>query len=425
MNAKAGTVKSDYQQGRSLPRHFYCDPRIFETDMRFLGETQWLLVDHSSRIPQPGDYFVFRCGNENVIVLRDRDRAVRAFYNVCRHRGSLICLESSGHVKALTCPYHAWTYDLTGRLIGASSMPPDFDKHAHSLRPVHVQVESGLIFVNLADGSPPSFETFFARHRPFLAPHDFGSAKVAIQRHYPTQANWKLVVENFLECYHCKPAHPTYCSVHSAEKLLALGAGPGSSAGDLAARFESELERWERAARTAGQVTGMFGDGVDAPYFQGSGRMPIKQGYLTESINGTPVAPLMGTYTAYDGGQTAIGFNPISYVMASNDYAVMFLFAPRGPRATDVIATWLVSSNAQAGRDYDEDRLTAVWDITLKEDKTITENNQLGVMSRHYVPGVHSLHEKRISDFVVWYMTHRDTESGERSAGENHVRPGS
>ena len=414
MNAIASAAQSEYLYGRSLPRHFYTDAAIFEADMRFLGDTQWWLVDHSSRIPRAGDYFVYRFGAESVIVLRDRNQGVKAFYNVCRHRGSLICLESSGHAKALTCPYHGWTYDLTGRLIGASSMPPDFDKQAHSLRPVHLQVESGLIFLNFTDGAPPSFDTFIARHRPFLAPHDLGSAKVAVQRHYRTKANWKLVVENFLECYHCKPAHPTYCSVHSAEKLLALGAGAGSSAGDLSAQFERDLEQWERETRAAGHLTGMFGDDIDAPFFQGTGRMPIKPGHLTESINGTPVAPLMGAYSAYDGGQTAVGLNPISYVLASNDHAVMFLFSPRGPLETDVIATWLVRSDAQAGRDYDEGTLTAVWDITLQEDKTITENNQLGVLSRHYVPGAHSLHEKRISDFVAWYMSHRNTGSSAR-----------
>jgi phenylpropionate dioxygenase-like ring-hydroxylating dioxygenase large terminal subunit len=158
--------------------------------------------------------------------------------------------------------------------------------------------------------------------------------------------------------------------------------------------------------RAAGQVVGMFGDDVDSPYFQGSGRMPIQKGFVTESMDGQPVAPLMGSYSAYDGGQTAFGFNPISYVMASNDHAVMFVFVPRGPLSTDVIATWLVDQDALEGRDYDPTHLIKVWDITLKEDKTITENNQRGILSRHYEPGLHSLHEKRISDFVAWYMKH-------------------
>jgi phenylpropionate dioxygenase-like ring-hydroxylating dioxygenase large terminal subunit len=417
MNVRAIPGATENTYGRSLPQHFYSDTHVFESDIRFIGETQWLLVDHASRIPRAGDYFIFKVGRESVIVVRDKQLHVRAFYNVCRHRGSLICLNSAGNASAFTCPYHAWTYDLTGRLIGASSMPSNFDKKAHSLRPVHVQVESGLIFLNFADGEPPSFDEFIAPTRPFLAPHDFDTAKAAVQIIYPTEANWKLVVENFLECYHCKPAHPTYCSVHSAEKLLALGAGPGSSSGDLAKRFEGELARWEDDTRKAGQVTGTFGDAFNsndftAPYFQGGGRAPIKSGYLTESLDGKPVAPLMGSYAAYDGGQTAIGFNPITYVMASNDHAVMFSFVPRGPLSTDVIATWLVRSDAEPLRDYDPKSLIAVWDITLKEDKTITENNQLGVLSRAYVPGMHSLHEKRISDFVSWYLAHREARNG-------------
>jgi phenylpropionate dioxygenase-like ring-hydroxylating dioxygenase large terminal subunit len=413
-----------YIYGRSLPQRFYCNDTIFNEDVNFLSQTQWLLVDHSARIPQAGDYFLFKCGKESLIIVRDRSDEIHAFYNVCRHRGSLICLEPTGHVKALTCPYHAWTYDLSGRLIGASSMPSEFDKTAHALKRAHLRVESGLIFVNMADGEPPSFERFIERHRPFLAPHGFDTAKIAVQMVYPTEANWKLVVENFLECYHCKPAHATYCAVHSADKLLSLGAGPGSASGDLATKFDAELAEWEQATRTAGQLVGMFGDDVDAAYFQGSSRTPIQKGFLTESVDGKPVAPLMGSYVAYDGGQTACSFNPISYVMASNDHAVLFLFAPRGPLRTDVITTWLVREDAVAGRDYDSAHLTKVWDVTLKEDKTITENNQRGVLSRHYEPGLHSLHEKRISDFVAWYMLHRRPTPTDM-VDEDRIRPAS
>jgi phenylpropionate dioxygenase-like ring-hydroxylating dioxygenase large terminal subunit len=299
-------------------------------------------------------------------------------------------------------------------------MPSHFDKAEHSLREAHVRVEAGLIFVNLASGEPPAFAEFIERHRPFLAPHDLSAAKIAVQRVYPTAANWKLVVENFLECYHCKPAHATYLSVHSADKLLSLGAGAGSASGDLAVRFATELAEWERVTRAAGHVTGMFGDDAHSAHFAGTGRMPIKKGCLTESIDGRPVAPLMGSYSDYDGGQTAVGFNPISYVLASNDHAVMFSFLPRRPLSTDVIATWLVRSDATAGKDFDEAKLLAVWDITLREDKTITENNQLGVLSKSYVPGLHSLHEKRISDFVAWYVMHRDQGRGEVAAEERH-----
>jgi phenylpropionate dioxygenase-like ring-hydroxylating dioxygenase large terminal subunit len=397
------TSAAAIQYGQSLPGIFYSDAGIFAEDLRILGQTQWQLADHASRIPRAGDYFLFSVGAESLIVVRDREHAVHALYNVCRHRGSRVCLEQSGHLAALVCPYHSWTYALDGRLRSAAAMDEDFDKTEYALRRAHVRVEQGFIFVNLAPGSPPDFEAFIARPRVFMTPHGFAEAKVAARRLYPTNANWKLIVENFLECYHCKPAHPTYCSVHSSDKLLAFGAGPGSASEDLVSRFSAELERWETQASAQGFMTGMFADGPHTPYFQAASRIPIGGGYATESIGGGPVAPLMGSYAAYDYAQTAINFNPVAYVISSSDHAVVFRFTPRAPLHTDVEALWLVRESASEGRDYDAQTLIHVWDVTLGEDKTITENNQAGVLSEQYAPGPHSRHEKRISDFVAWY----------------------
>jgi phenylpropionate dioxygenase-like ring-hydroxylating dioxygenase large terminal subunit len=389
--------------GRSLPGPFYNNAGILGADVAMLGATQWLFVDHVSRIPRPGDYFLFSFGEESVIIVRDKQHAVRGYYNVCRHRGSRVCLEEQGQVRSFVCPYHAWTYDLDGRLRGAAAMPADFDKADHGLRPVHVREFAGLIFLNLSAGTAPDFETFIGRLRAYLQPHGLENAKVAVRKLYPTDANWKLVVENFLECYHCKPAHPTYCSVHSLEKLLAFGAGPGSSAGDLATKFHRELAEWEAEAAAKGYVTGMFADDRNSQWFQTASRIPIGGGYLSESVGGEAVAPLMGSFKEYDRAQTAIVFNPLGYVMASNDYAATMRFTPRGPTQTDVETLWLVRADAVEGKDYDPERLTRVWDVTLREDKTITENNQLGVLSAIYSPGPHSLHETRISDFLAWY----------------------
>jgi len=393
----------DFRYGQSLPGRYYSDPGIFDRDMRMLGDTQWLLADHASRIPRPGDYFLFTIGIESLIIIRDRQNAVHALYNVCRHRGSRICIEPSGHTGSLVCPYHAWSYDLDGRLRAAAAMPEGFDRAAHGLRSAHLRVEAGFIFVCLAQDQAPDFETFIARFRRYLEPQGFGEAKVAARHSYPTGANWKLVVENFLECYHCKPAHPTYCSVHSAEKLLSFGAGPGSSSGALASRFATELAAWEAEAMQKGYVTGMFSDGAESDYFQAASRLPIGRGYLTESVGGTPVAPLMGSFSEYDRAQTALALTPLSYIMASNDHAAIFRFTPRGSCSTDVEALWLVRGDAAEGKEYDVPTLVRVWDVTLREDKIITENNQAGTQSAHYRPGPHSLHETRISDFLAWY----------------------
>jgi phenylpropionate dioxygenase-like ring-hydroxylating dioxygenase large terminal subunit len=395
-----------FRYGRSLPRPFYTDEAIHAADLSMLGATQWLFVDHSTRLARPGDYFLFQIGKETLIVVRDRHNEVRGFFNVCRHRGSRVCIEAQGHVQTFVCPYHAWNYALDGRLLGASAMPEGFDKAKYHLVAVHIRVYAGLIFVNLSSRAPPDFDRFLERLRPYLAPHGLDNARVAMRANYPTSANWKLVIENFLECYHCLPAHPTYCSVHSPEKLLAFGAGPGSSTGALATKFQAELAKWEVTASAKGFMTGMFGDGAETDYFQSASRLPIGEGYVTEAVGGKGVAPLMGSFKEYDGAQTAIVFNPLSYVMASNDYAAFMRFTPRGPQHTDVETLWLVRADAVEGKDYDPDRLTHVWDVTLREDKVITENNQLGVLSDCYEPGPHSLHETRISDFLAWYDLH-------------------
>jgi phenylpropionate dioxygenase-like ring-hydroxylating dioxygenase large terminal subunit len=397
-------MSSQSSFGRSLVRHKYIDDEVFADDVRLICSSQWLLADHESRIPDAGDYFLFQIGDQSVIVLRDKTQSVRAFHNVCRHRGSLICTEPDGNATRLVCPYHAWTYGLDGRLLAARAMPTNFEKSAWGLKAVQARINDGLIFLNLAESDPPDFERFLERLRPYLGIHQFGRAKVAVRKSYPTRANWKLVVENFLECYHCKPAHQTYCSVHDADKVDVLAAGTGFSGINIGGGFARQFVEWELAATAKGEFTGMFEDTPDSDHFQAALRLPIGKGSLTESVGGKPVAPLMGQFQDYDGTQTAIFFNPLSHVLASNDYAILVRFTPRGPMETDVEAIWLVDAKAVEGEDYDANLLTQLWDVTLCEDKEITENNQRGVLSTSYVPGPHSLSETRISDFVRWYL---------------------
>lgn len=394
--------------GRSLPSAYYSSLDIYQDDVRMLGATQWLLVDHASRIARSGDYFLFAFGEESLIIVRDRHGGVHALFNVCRHRGSRLCLELEGSAATLTCPYHAWSYALDGRLLAAPAMSAGFDRSEHGLARAHVRVENGFIFVNLSQTTPPDFENFISRSRAYVVPHGFANATVARRIRYPTAANWKLLIENFLECYHCKTAHPTYCSVHDPDKLLAFGAGPGSSSAQLIEKFAGAQATWETMARAKGFMTGMLADDSRSPYFQAFSRVPVGNDFKTEALGGHPVAPLMGDYREYDMAQTAVTFNPLGHVIASSDHALVFRFTPRGPVLTDVEAIWLVHGDARAGRDYDPDALVHVWDVTLREDKTITENNQAGVMSSRYSPGQHSEHEARISDFVDWYARSRE-----------------
>ena len=179
---------------------FYCDDDVFALDMQKVVARKWLLVDHVSRIPEPGQFFVYEVGPESIIVIRDHDRKINALFNVCRHRGSLICVEKQGKRNRLTCPYHGWTYGLDGSLMAARFMPDDFKPMEHGLHPCHIRIHHGFIFLNLSPGEEPDFEQDFTVFEPHLDFHGFADAKIAHKQSYPTAANWKLVVENFFEC---------------------------------------------------------------------------------------------------------------------------------------------------------------------------------------------------------------------------------
>jgi phenylpropionate dioxygenase-like ring-hydroxylating dioxygenase large terminal subunit len=391
-----------WKLGFSLPQRYYIDESVFQQDLQIL-ESGWILIDHGSRIPNIGDFFTFKIGNESIIIVRGRDGVINALYNVCRHRGSLVCLESEGSKKAFTCPYHAWTYDLTGALKAAALMQPDFNKDQYGLKRCHIREINGLIAICLSD-EPPDLDPLVATLQPYLKLHGISRAKIAARRSYPTAANWKLLIENFGECYHCAPAHPTYASVHAKQKMLAIGAGFGSADEAITNEYLPEYEAWTAHSKSLGYPTGR-------------NRSPIGSGRLTESVDGKPVSTLMGEFKEYDGGQTGMGLGSrTGTLLANNDYAVIFRFVPRSALFTDAEAIWLVDKDAREGIDYDVDSLIRVWDVTLREDKTITENNQLGVLSKSYQPGPYSRQEQALVRFTSWYAT-KMAEQANRKTG--------
>lgn len=405
VNSNANERKSDqWQRGYSLPQSDYTDDSVYQSDLKVLGTKAWLLVDHESRIPNPGDFFVFNYGNESIVVVRDRQKIVRAHFNTCRHRGSKICLKHEGSVRTLTCPYHAWTYDLSGSLMSIPLDDGKVDKNTLGLESAHVRVFHGLIFLNFSKNEPPSFEEYSHRLNEFLAPYQLENTKIATRRVFATRANWKLVVENFLECYHCKPAHPTYCSVHDDLKMLALGAGPGSGEKYME-KYEPIYDAFVLEQKKLGRWVEPFNDGPEAPFFQSAARIPIKEGSVTESIDGKAVAPAIAAWGDHDGVQAGCVFNPVSTILVNSDHAIIFRMTPMGSMQTDAEAIWLVKGDAVEGRDYDVEKLTAVWAPTLSEDKTITENNQLGILSERYVPGPYQSQEQKIEEFTAWYRS--------------------
>jgi phenylpropionate dioxygenase-like ring-hydroxylating dioxygenase large terminal subunit len=224
----------DWQKGTTIPAEYYYEPEHYRKDERYVADNFWLLADHVSRIPNTGDFFVFKFGiGDSAIVLRDEAGGIRAFHNVCRHRGSRLCrhdedpkpaderlsvrqLGESGNAKVFRCPYHGWMYDLDGSLMKAYDVADEFDWDANGLVACNVRTEEGHIFLNFSRGAAPEFESIYGYgFREVGANYRLADLKIGARQYYAMHANWKLALENFLECYHCGPAHENLVTTHN------------------------------------------------------------------------------------------------------------------------------------------------------------------------------------------------------------------
>ncbi|MFM8500084.1 MAG: aromatic ring-hydroxylating oxygenase subunit alpha [Chakrabartia sp.] len=389
--------------GYSFDQEFYVSDAVFKADMERVISRKWLVAGHVSRIPNKGDYFLFKVGAEQIIVIRENNDSVRAFFNVCRHRGSTLCSAESGNAPRLVCPYHAWTFGLDGSLISARLMPEDFNKAENSLFACHVRVFHGLIFVNMSEDEPDDFDATFGDMGPILAYQGMDNARIAYAGSYPTTANWKLVVENFFECYHCIPSHPEFCSMHAPETLVAVGAGPSSGPARAIADFTPKLKAWEERAAALGRPVGSIDESPDSSHLRLLMQRMNKEGRASETQDGTAPAPLMGKRTAPDGGRMHLSFSPFSQIVADDHFAILFQFTPRGALETDVEMIWLVNGDATEDQ-VDIEKMIWGYHATTTQDKIITENNQTGIKSSRYRPGRYSDQEGSVMNFQKWYL---------------------
>lgn len=388
--------------GWSLEQPFYVSEELYEFERRGWLARQWYVLGHCSELPEAGSYIVRDLLGESLLIVRDGEGKVRGFYNVCRHRGSRLCDRDGRALRSFTCPYHAWSYRLDGTLRTAPALPEGIDPTQLGLHSVSVREIGGVILGSLR-GDLQELDLVQQELEPGLIHHGFTQARIAARRSYPTNGNWKLVMENFRECYHCYPAHPEYCSVMGWVDAIGRVSGEGAAGWARAVgKWSSEEANPDSPVPVITPDNEYADSSVPAKVCEAL-RMPIGGGRKTQSKDGMPVAPLMGKQNRFDGGVSHFVLRPFVPLMGLNDHAVMFQFLPNGAQSTDVIVTWLVNASARAD-EVDVERMIWLWDVTTVQDKLLIERNAAGVRSQSYSPGPYSKLEHLTAQFVERYL---------------------
>ena len=362
---------------RTLPQRYFVSPEIFAEEQEKIFSGQWVLVGHQSQIAKAGDYFVQEVAGESLIILRDQKGEARGFYNVCRHRGTRLCEEKEGHSATIQCPYHAWTYGLDGRLVGVPHMDKvqGFDKAEYSLHAVKLALWEGFIFVSLAD-APMPLEEVFAPLAGKFTHWNLTRLRSAKRVEYDVRANWKLIFENYSECYHCPGVHPMLSKI-----------SPYDSA-------ENDL--------TEGPFLGGFMKIAKGASLTMSGQacaLPVDHEHDHEQEH----------EETEDGGRGRVFYYsifPNMLLRMHPDYVMVHQLWPQSPGQTLVLCDWLFHPEAFDRPDFNPDDAVEFWDMTNKQDWHVCELSQQGIASRAYQPGPYSPRESIPAAWDREYLRH-------------------
>ena len=339
---------------KTLPQRYFVSPDLFEQEQEKIFSKQWMLVGHQSQIAKPGDYFVQDVIGESLIVIRDKSGEIHGFFNVCRHRGTRLKEEACGHASVIQCPYHAWTYGLDGRLIGAPHMDEvaGFDKTDYLLHGVNPALWEGFIFVNLADALTP-LEKVFAPLAGKFSHWNLPQLCSAKRIEYDVRANWKLIFENYSECYHCPGVHPAL----------------------------SKLTPYDTAEN----------DLAEGPFL--GGFMPITKGHSL-TMSGNACALPVGDISAEDFHRVFYySIFPNMLLSLHPDYVMVHQLWPKSPERTLILCNWFFHPEAFGRENFHPDDAIEFWDMTNRQDWHVCELSQQGIASRAYEPGPYSPRE--------------------------------
>jgi Rieske 2Fe-2S family protein len=360
--ALLGPVLAPLGQARTLPADAYVSADVFAWEQTFFFEGSWVAVGRSPIVEEPGDQIAIKVGTEGLLLVRDDDGVLHGFFNVCRHRGhELLDCGESAHRRAIRCPYHAWVYGLDGRLKGAPRFKhlSSSDPVREGLVPVGVREWNGWVFVN-ATGSDAPFDQHIGNLQDLVAPYRPERLVPAATHEYEVRANWKIIVENYHECYHCTSIHPELCRVtppSSGDSSEPTGLWVGGSM-DLMAHAETM------------SLSGRS-DGVPIP---GLDEVRRRQVYY-------------------------YGLFPNLLISPHPDYVLTHRLDPVAPDRTRIECQWLFPPEAFERDGFDASYAVEFWDLTNRQDWQACESVQRGAASAGYRQGPLAIEEDNVHQF--------------------------
>ena len=350
----------------TLPGTAYCDPPVLARELENIFCRSWLCAGREERVTEPGDFFTLAVGQESILILRDRDGRLRAFYNVCRHRGTRLCSAEEGHLKgAVSCPYHAWTYALDGRLIGTPHLweGEGFRKEEFSLHPVAIDTWGGFLFINLEGERAAPLAGHLGPIPERNRRYPLAALRLGARDAHEVECNWKILVENYMECYHCPGVHPELC--------------------DLVPLYRTGL-----VDASGSDVIAYFREGACTFTMTGTTRRPLLSGLDDEEkrkYNGEMIYPTM-----------MLNLFP--------DYAQYRVLWPLGPARTRIVTEWLFEPFTMARDDFDASDAIEFIRLVSRQDWSVCELVQKGVASRAHRHGVYVPQETHAGQFKAWYL---------------------
>ncbi|MFY9239451.1 MAG: aromatic ring-hydroxylating dioxygenase subunit alpha, partial [Roseovarius sp.] len=368
-------LPTDDREMKLLDRRAYVSPDVFDQEISNVFHRQWTFVGHVSQVRDPGDYFTEDFAGESIVIVRGADHVVRAFLNTCRHRGHTLCQEKSGKAKSFTCPYHQWNYRLNGTLHRASAAPDGkfFDYKDWGLHPVSLEVWQGLIFIRLSATETKPLKPDLDRVGQSVLPLQAEKLKEIRRETYKIKANWKTIIENYVECYHCLANHPELCVALDANQTLS-----------------GIKDAWH------GEYIG--------------GASPLKEGMKTASLDGELVCQkMLGEVdaNAVDTGTVRGGFiivPMITRVHFRADHGYIHTLRPISPGHSQWVTRWYVHEDAVEGEDYETEMVTRLWHISNQQDISLCEESYKGVLSKRFVSGpLHPEREAAIASVLTVY----------------------